>query len=226
MSSLRRIPFLAPLDDERLAALEQQCSWKKYGETELIIDFGDQDDDVYFVIEGRVRVLYRAATGKEFIFADVTSGQFFGDISAIDGQPRSANVTTLQPSQLGIMPGGVFRQIVLNTPDLSRGLLEVFAARVRALNTRLAEHTFLNASQRLYAELIRLSRPRADGSSTRIISPPPFEHELAARIGTRRESVSRELALLARDGLVEKTRGGLVLTDPRELNRRIAAGSG
>ena len=106
MPSLRRIPFLATLDDERLAALEQQCSWKRYGENELIIDFGDQDDDVYFVVDGRVRVLYRAATGKEVILADVTSGQFFGDIAAIDGQPRSANVTTRQPSQLGIMPGG------------------------------------------------------------------------------------------------------------------------
>jgi CRP/FNR family cyclic AMP-dependent transcriptional regulator len=225
MSSLRRIPFLAPLDDERLAALEQQFSWKKYGEHELIIDFGDQDDCVYFVVDGRARVLYRAATGKEVILAEVMSGQFFGDIAAMDGQPRSANVTTLQPSQLGILPGGAFRQIVLNTPELSRSLLEVFAARVRALNTRLAEHTFLSASQRLYAELIRLSRPRADGSSTRVISPPPFQHDLAARIGTRRESVSRELALLSRDGLVQKTRGGLVLTDPRELNRRIAAAS-
>src|SRR3712207_1536908 len=111
MSSLKRIPFLAPLDEERLAALEQQCGWKRYGENELIIDFGDQDDCVYFVVDGRARVLYRAATGKEVILADVTSGQFFGDIAAIDGQPRSANVTTLQPSHLGIMPGGVFRQI-------------------------------------------------------------------------------------------------------------------
>ena len=225
MTPLRRIPFLAPLDEQRLATLQQQCAVRRYAENELIIDFGDEDNDVYFVVEGRARVLYRAATGKEVILAEVTGGQFFGELAAIDGQPRSANVTALQSSQLCIMPGGVFRDLVLDVPDLGRGLLVLLAGRVRALNTRLAEHAFLNAAQRLYAELIRLSRPRADGSGMLVVSPPPFQHDLAARIGTRRESVSRELANLARDGLVEKTRGGLVLTDPRELNRRIAATS-
>ncbi len=76
---------------------------------------------------------------------------------------------------------------------------------------------------RLYAELIRLSAPRSGGSDMRAISPPPFHHDIANRIGARREVVSRELSALEKAGLIDKTRGALVLKDPGELNRRISA---
>jgi hypothetical protein len=71
-------------------------------------------------------------------------------------------------------------------------------------------------------ELLRLSRLRSGSSGERIITPPPLQNDLAARIGSRREVVSRELSALVRDGLVAKARGALVLTNPAELNRRIS----
>ena len=71
-------------------------------------------------------------------------------------------------------------------------------------------------------ELLRLSRPRLGHDTQRSISPPPTQQELAERIGSRREVVSRAMAALEKDGLIEKTRGALVLPDPGELNRLIA----
>ncbi|MBX9700404.1 MAG: helix-turn-helix domain-containing protein, partial [Acetobacteraceae bacterium] len=73
--------------------------------------------------------------------------------------------------------------------------------------------------QRLSAELLRLSRPRAGSVEARIVSPPPVQQDLAARIGARREVVSRELAEMARQGLIEKVRGGIVIPHPEALAR-------
>ena len=92
------------------------------------------------------------------------------------------------------------------------------------LNGRLAEHSFLQTKHRLYSELIRLSRPRLGHEGQRSISPPPTQKELAARIGTRREVVSREIANLKRAKVIDKTTGALILSDVERLSDMISEG--
>ena len=173
-------------------------------------------------LSGKVRILYRAGTGKEVILGELDGGEFFGELAAIDGQARSANVTALNRSELCLMPGPVFIELA-EGPEFNRALLTVLSGRIRSLNARLAEQAFLQVRYRLFAELLRLSAPRPGGDGTRAISPPPFHHDIANRIGARREVVTRELSALEKAGLLDKTRGALVLNDPGELNRRISA---
>ena len=146
----------------------------------------------------------------------------FGEMAAIDGVPRSASVTTLQTSLIGSMRAKAFLDVLEHEPEICRAVLNMLVARIRSLNHLLSEHAYLTAVERLYAELLRLSRPRAGHDGQRSISPPPTQQDLAERIGSRREVVSRALRRLEKDGLVEKTRGALVLTDPGALNRRIS----
>lgn len=223
MNSLSQIPLFKDMSEEQLATYNARCRWAKYEESELVIDYDDASKDVYFIISGQVRVLYRTTTGKEVILGELGPGQFFGELSAIDGVGRSANVTALHRSQMCIMPGSVFLDMISDESSLCLALMRMLASRIRFLNTKLAEHSFLQTKHRLYAELIRLSQPRAGHIGQRVVSPPPFHHDLAARIGCRREAVSRELSALEREGIVEKTRGALALVKPDELNRRIRA---
>jgi len=220
---LKNIPLLASLDGKAAAALDSRAAFKRYEESELVVDFDDESNDVYFVLQGRVRVLYRTPTGKEVILAELGPGECFGELAAVDGVTRSANVTAIQSSELAIMPGSVFVETATHNPGVALAVMKLLAARVRALNIKVSEHSFLSLKHRLYAELLRLSRPRGGGSGERAISPPPYQHDLAARIGCRREQVSRELSTLQREGLIERTRGAIVLKDPAELNRRISA---
>jgi CRP/FNR family cyclic AMP-dependent transcriptional regulator len=222
MSALDRFEPLQPLGTDVLRKLESRCTFVQCEANELIIDYDDASADVYFVISGQVRVIYRSATGKEVILGEIVSGQFFGELAAIDGQPRSANVTALHRSRLCIMPRTVFVDLIDQAPAFNRHVMRLLTSRIRSLNARLAEHAFLQARQRLYAELLRLSASRAERHAERVISPPPLQHDIANRIGSRREVVSRELARLTRAGMIERTRGALVLKKPGELNRRIS----
>ncbi len=198
------------------------CVWRSVAENELIIDYEDDTAEVVFVVEGRVRVLLRTAAGREVILDDMTTGQYFGEMAAIDGQPRSANVTALEKTRICAMPDAIFRDACCSIPTVNMAVLKILAGRVRTLNQRLSEYAFLTAKQRLCAELLRLSRPRMGKENQRIVSPPPLQRELADRISTQREVVTRELASLARKGIVEKTRGGLVLNEPEKLHALIA----
>jgi len=222
-NTLTQIPLFRNLDEGTLRSYDTRVRWAKFEENELVIDYDDNTNDVYFMISGQVRVLYRTITGKEVILGEMGPGQFFGELSAIDGVGRSANVTALNRSQVCIISGPVFMELVTQNASVCRQILTILATRIRFLNTRLAEHSFLQTKHRLYAELIRLSQPRAGHASQRVVSPPPFHHDLAARIGCRREAVSRELSALEKEGLVAKTRGALALLNPDELNKRISA---
>ena len=222
MQNLNEIALFASLGEADGKRYGAGCYWKEYEAHELVIDIEDETADVRFIINGSVRIINRLAVGKEVILGEMGDGDFFGELSAIDGQTRSANVTTLTRSRICIVPQRVFLELTAKFPEVGLKVMQVLANRIRVLNLRLAEQSFLQAKHRLYTELIRLSRSRPGNPDQRSISPPPTQRELAERIGTRREVVSREINALQKQGIFEKTRGALILCDVAELQRRIS----
>jgi CRP/FNR family cyclic AMP-dependent transcriptional regulator len=222
MYRIDQLPLFASLPEDRVARYSSSVSCHVHGENELIIDYGDASTDVLFVITGKVRVLDPFQDGRDLILDELGPGQFFGEMAAIDGHPRSASATALVKTRIYRMAAAQFLEILTHEPEVCRTVLRILVARVRDLDMRLGEHAFLSAKQRLYAELMRLSKPRSVAPGQRVISPPPLQRNLADRIGCRREVVSRELGILAQAGLIERAPGALVLVAPREFNRLIS----
>lgn len=221
MQTLARLPFFKDVTDLDFDRFDRLCVWRRYDDGELVVDFEDESSDVYFIISGEVRILIRTMAGKEIILGESKAGQFFGEMTAIDGAKRSANVTALTKSELCIMPAHVFREVIFTSQSTCERILRLLTGRVRELNARLTEHSIFDLKHRLYSELLRMAQPRPGKPNERAVTPPPFHHVLAARIGCRREQVTRELSTLAQEGLVEKTRGALVLVKPHVLQTRL-----
>jgi len=214
--ALARLPFLAGAPPEALARCSAQARWVDAGPGRVVLDSDDGTTDVLFVVQGAVRVLLRTADGERTeILGDLGAGAPLGEMSAIDGVPRSAQVVALVQTRLCLVPAAAFLDLVVATPAVCLGLLRLLTARIRGQNRRLLERTALPTRLRLASELLRLARLRADGAC--IVSPPPTHEELATRVGARRETVSRELSALARAGLLHRTRAAFVLDDPAAL---------
>lgn len=224
MENLSQIPLFSDISESLDQKFARSCSWKEYGENELVIDIDDESTEVRFILSGSARVIARIAVGKDVILGEITDGEFFGEIAAIDGSPRSANVTTLTKTTICTMPASIFRQILIANPHIGFKVMEMLVTRIRSLNERLAEHSFLQAKHRLYSELLRLSKVRVANKDHRIVSPPPTQREIAERIGSRREVVSRELNALEKQGHIEKARGGIIILNVAELQNRISRG--
>ncbi len=222
MDNLCNIPLFSSLDPKQGEQLAKEFIWKEYDANELVIDIDEETSDVRFVISGLVRIISRLSIGKEVILGEMNPGDFFGELAATDGETRSANVTTLNKSKLCIIPRKTFLKLLTLSPEINLEVMRVLAQRIRTLNMRLAEQSFLQAKHRVYAELLRLSKPRLGYEGQRSISPPPTQRELADRIGTRREVVSRELNALHKQGIFEKTKGALVIKNVAELQKRIS----
>ncbi len=221
MQTLSQIVFFKDIRDIDFERFDRRCNWKRYDHGEIIVDYEDETSDVFFIISGEVRILIRTASGKELILADTRAGQFFGEMSAIDATKRSANVTALTNSELCIMPGNVFRELIFASQTACEKILRLLTGRIRELNGRLTEHSVFDLKHRLYAELLRMSGARPGKPHERVVTPPPFHHVLAAKIGCRREQVTRELSSLAQEGLIDKTRGALILLKPQILQQRL-----
>ena len=221
---LARLTFLQGADPAALAAAAPLARWLAVGPGELVLDFGDATDDVFLIAGGAVRVVVRTPLGLEVILGDLGPGDVFGEMAAIDGAPRSANVTALHPSRLCRLPAAAFLEVALRSPAVGLRVMRVLTARLRLQDQRLFELAVLPVRHRLASELLRLSRPREGrGGAGHVVSPPPAQHVLAARIGARRETISLALAELAREGLVEVSARAIALPRPEALRAAIDA---
>ncbi len=223
--TLAKIGLFRSLDEPTIEALDTQCSWRRATRNQWIVDYQDTANDVFFIVSGTVRVKLQSVSGREVLLREINAGEFFGELAAIDGQPRSSGIIAVTDVIVARMSASVFRATVHAHPDVCDQLLALLAGQVRILANRVNEFTTLDARHRIYAELLRLARPEAGKAHQAIVSPPPAHAEIAARVSSRREAVARELKALERAGLIERRRGALVLTNTAQLRLLIAEAS-
>ena len=145
----------------------------------------------------------------------------FGELAAIDGEQRSANVVAVAETLLVAMPEAAFREAIRNHPSVADGVLQRLTRLVRLYSQRLYEMRTLDVQSRIRAELVRLGEVSLGEDNTASISPLPTSADIAARVNTRREAVSRELASLTRRGLIKRHHKSLTIRDFAGLNRLV-----
>jgi CRP/FNR family cyclic AMP-dependent transcriptional regulator len=217
--TLARIPLFRTLAPAAITGLDRQCAWKRAAAGQWLLDYQDASNDVFFVVAGAVRVIIQSG-GREVLLREIKAGEFFGELAAIDHQPRSSGIMAVLDVTIARMPASVFRAAVHAHPDVCDQLLALLAGQIRMLANRVHEFATLDVPHRIAAELLRLSRPDKEPGRA-IVSPPPIHAELAARVSTRREAVARQLNALERSGLIERRRGAIVLTDVDRLRRQV-----
>ncbi len=219
---LDRIRLFADLDREALGALERACHWRQYTAKEKILDRDNEDRDVFFVIDGSVLVVNYSQTGREIALARIDAGSYFGELAAIDGQPRSASVVALEDCLVAAMTPEAFTSLMAGNSELSLRLLRRLARIIRTCDDRIMDLSTLGAHQRVYLELLRLVQSAA-GPDGQTISPMPAQKEIASQASTTRETVTRAISQLVADGVVERRNKSLFIRDRTRLERLAAA---
>jgi CRP-like cAMP-binding protein len=220
-SRLSHIDVLRELSRAELVSIERRCRWRRCGRGQLVIDHQGSDRDVYFLVEGTVRATVYSHSGREVTFADIDAGGCFGDLSAIDGRPRSASVVALTDVNLASMPPQLFWEIVIEQPAFATSMLKHLAGIVRRLDDRVVEFSTLGVQNRIHAELLRLAKAGSAHQGAAVISPVPRHADIASRVSTNREAVTRELNHLARKGILARLPGQLVIQDLQRLARMV-----
>jgi CRP/FNR family transcriptional regulator, cyclic AMP receptor protein len=208
---LRSIGLLAGLSDEILAEIAQAAQFKRYRRGQTIMTRETRERDLCLISAGRVRVIMLAPSGREVHFRDILAGGVFGEISALDGRPRCATVLAQEDTVVARLAPEALGPLLQRHWPMCERLLRGLAGALRDLTDRVYE----------LSELLRQAAPTLDGDALAWIQPAPRHIDLAATIGTSREQVSRELAALAREGLVQRESERLCLNDVCGLSDRL-----
>ena len=214
---LERIELLNSLSPDEYRRLEKRCVWRRYKSGEQILDRSSTSRDVFFVVEGRVHIVNYSISGREIAYATVRAGGYFGELSAIDGEPRSATVVALEKCLLAAVSPDVFVDLLLPHADISMVVMRGLAQIIRISDDRIMDLSTLGAVQRVYLELLRRAKPDPVTSGSWIIYPMPTQTLIAGRASTTRETVARVVSQLTQGGLVSRKGKTLHIRDRDRL---------
>jgi hypothetical protein len=150
-------------------------------------------------------------------FDDIEAGDLFGEFAAIDGEPRTADVVAVTDTLVACLSADQFWDLLRQHATVCNAIMRRITGIIRSTQQRVVEFSTLPVRGRLHAELLRLARPAAADEAQAVISPVPTHAEIASRISTHREAVTRELSGLARAGLIEKRGTDLIICDVATL---------
>ena len=145
-------------------------------------------------------------------------GKYFGELAALDGEPRSANVVALENTVAAYLSQEGFHDMLLTYPQVTVRLLKNMAKIVRNSTDRILDLSTLGANNRVHVELLRLAGSNIQDDNTASISPIPIHGDIASRVSTTRETVARVFSDLTRDGILQRDRDALIILDVEQLN--------
>jgi CRP/FNR family cyclic AMP-dependent transcriptional regulator len=216
-AELRRTTLFAGADPARLAPLAHTAFLRRFAAGQLLFTEGEPSEHLYVLRNGRVRVFVQSVHGEEMTLSVLGPGDTLGELSMIDGEPRSASAQALSGAELLTLPAVEVRAVLRADPVLLLAAAATLAGTVRRLTGGTADLVFLDLPRRL-AKLL-LGEAREESGGRLLVDPGMNQSGLADRLGVTRQSLNRALAGLARHGWVSLDGGRYVLRDPAALRR-------
>ncbi|MBX3615670.1 Crp/Fnr family transcriptional regulator [Nitrosomonas sp.] len=218
LSLIKEFQYLSPGDIEIIA---NACQWHRYDAGSEIVRYHDHTNSAFFIVQGEIRVMYHGLSGQEVILCDLLTGEMFGELTAIDGHPRSATVKARTSVLLASMSAADFQNLIYSNRQIAETILKRLTGQVRRLTERVYDYSTLAVRNRIQVELLRLAREHVTSENTAIISPAPTQTEIANLVSTHREAVSRELNNLVKDKLIMRQGHDLHILDVAKLTDMV-----
>lgn len=219
-AALGGIPLFHDLGEDDLDALTASVRTRRFRRGEVIFHQGDPGDALHIVLSGRIKISSPSETGVEAILATLRPSEFFGALALLDGAPRSATATAVSASETLVLPREQFRQLVDDVPSIRDHVLAELAGEIRRLTNHVEELHFLDIAGRLAARLARLADEQGKAGDGEIrLDGPITQGELAAMVGSTRQSVNKLLGWFVDDGLIRIERDTIVILDLAGLRR-------
>jgi CRP/FNR family cyclic AMP-dependent transcriptional regulator len=219
MVDTRQVSLLGQLTGDARCKAEQSLTHLPVRKGRVVVTHGAAADGVFFVLEGEFDMRLYTGKGQELLLERLFPGDVFGHLAVFDGHPRIATVVAATDGMLACMSPASFLAAVQDTAAGALWLASDFATRARELTERIFELATLPVAGRLRCELLRMAR-RTGLIAEPILLPGEVTHaDLAARLGTHREAITRELGDLQRAGIVNLKRRRIEILDVGALEK-------
>ena len=223
LSILQEISLFAELDDDELKALAGSLQTKTFTKESTVVSETDEGSILFIINRGKVKISRMSESGKEVILAILGEGDFFGEMSLLDGLARSANVVTLADSELFLLHRDDFLALIEKNPKIAIGLLKELALRLRKSDTQIKSLSLFDATGRVATALIQIAEDTGtikDGVVQ--VQNLPSQRDLANIAGTSRETISRVMNAFVENDIIIKEKGKLFINNYDEFKNKYA----
>jgi CRP-like cAMP-binding protein len=216
-----RVGFLDRLGDKDRATLLEAGRRRPMRSGETLFREGDDAYEVLIVLKGIVKIWIGASSGRQVILDVLDAGSVLGELSSIDGAPRSANAGALEKGELLVVPMDRFRAVVEEHPRIGLEMLHLVAQRLRAASRRQLEFSASDSLGRLCGAIVAFAdRYGTSKDGVRQVLVPMGQSDLASWNGLSREAIVKGLRALRSLGWVEGDGRRLRLVDEQSLRDR------
>ncbi|MCB0834576.1 MAG: Crp/Fnr family transcriptional regulator [Bacteroidetes bacterium] len=214
ISVLTKVPIFSTLESHDLKQIIAVTHHRHYPKDSVILIEEEEGHTMFIVMSGLVKISRISDEGKEVILAVMGEGDFFGELSLLDGHARSANVTVLQEADMLLIHRDDFLSLLREFPQIAIELLKVLAWRLRKSDTQIKSLSLKNAMGKVAGTIFRLAEDIGVQTDNSVVIPSlPTQQDLANMAGTSRETISRILQRLVAQKYVHKEGGRLTILD-------------
>ena len=228
---LKGVELFSELNEEQLGMIANLVIVKNFNRDETVVLEGDDSvQALYLIATGSVQVYMTGIDGRETILSFLERGDFFGEMSLIDGEPRSASVRTVTDATLLVIHRESFLSLLRKSPEIAMALMSELCKRLRKANKQIGSLSTMSVSGRVAGTLLNLMQERGvrihtdNGNMVTVIHNRPTQQQLADMSGTTRETVSRICSLLVRTNAIAMTGKDIVIFDEDALQEKATKG--
>ena len=215
---LQSVSIFWDLNEDDLGHIADKMVAKHFENGNYIFLEDSEGEQCFFVLEGSVKVTRLSKDGREVILAMLNEGDFFGEMSLLDGESRSANVIALEKTKVLTLDRNDFIAVVNDYPQIAVQLLKELARRLRKSDRQIASLSLSDAEKRIALCIIRFADEQGVIQNGKVSIPKtPIQQDIANMAGTSRETVSRALGLLEKEDLIERNGRELIILNYKKF---------
>ena len=219
---LKKVPIFSSLTEDDLERIAEFFISRHCKADQIIVVEEESGQALFLIKKGSVKVSHVSDDGREVILSILKSGDFFGEISLLDGKGRSANVITLEETQLMMLRRQDFLELIEQYPQISIGLLKELAGRIRKSDTHISSLSLKDAMGRVSTALVHVAEKTGRKRGEAMIIPKiPVQQDLANMAGTARETISRVMAHFEQTGCIEKEGHRVIIKEFEKFKQKF-----
>ena len=220
--NLVELRFFAGLGPEQMALFENESHVRTFKRGDVVFHKGDPGETMYLIRDGQVKVVLPSDSGDEALLDVLDTGNFFGELSLLDGQPRSATIVATEPTETIVLHRETLLKAIRANPEVAIHLLQALCQRLRETDEFIGDTVFLDVPGRVAKKLLELADAYGERTPRgTVIGLRLTQQELARMVGATRESVNKHLGAYRARGIIDVDHQRFVILKRDELQRRI-----
>lgn len=222
LSFFQEVPLLKDIEKKELTNIANAVVVRDFEKGKTVFYEDDKGTSLYIIISGSVKVSIYSDDGREHVIGSLKEKDFFGELSLIDGQPRSTSIVALDKLKVITLSRDNFIQLLKTNPEIISKIIESLCKKIRKTDSHISDLAFLTAPGRVARQILKLAQEIGkEVGNTIVIEHNLTRQEMANISNTTRETLTRIVMAFQEEGIISNEKNTIVIHNKLALKEKV-----